>query len=69
MRKQLTSYHGLIKNVYAYGEEIFFRILKINSGIEFVKIELISLNTNDCNVKRTRFKTDHYTDDYKKGKQ
>ena len=39
---------------------------KIDSGIKLVKITLISLNTNDGNVKRTRFKTNHCTDDYKK---
>ena len=56
MRKKLTSFHGLIKNVYDYGEEIIFRILKINSGIEFVKIELISLNTNDGILKELESK-------------
>ena len=66
---KVSSYHGSIVNIYDYGEEIIFRVKKIDSRIELVKIDLISLNTNDCNVKRTRFKTDHYTDDYKKGKQ
>ena len=31
-------------------------------GIEYVQIDLISLDTNDDNSKRTRVKTDHYTD-------
>ena len=38
---KLSSYHGLTKNVYVYSEEIIFRVLKINSGIEVVKIDLI----------------------------
>ena len=42
---KVSSYHGLIVIVYDYGEEIIFRVLKINSGIEFVKIDLISLKT------------------------
>ena len=61
---KISSYHGLIVNFYDYGEEIIFRVLKINSGIEFVKIDLIFLNTNDGNAKRTRVKTNHNTNDY-----
>ena len=34
---KLSSYHELIKNVYDYSEEITFKVLKINSGIELVK--------------------------------
>ena len=55
--KKLSSYHGLIKNVYDYGEVIIFRVLKINSGIEFVKIDLISLNTNDSIPKELELKS------------
>ena len=59
-----SSNHRSIVNVYDYGEEIILRVLKIDSGIELVKIDLISLNTNDGNAKRTRVKTNHYIDDY-----
>ena len=61
---KVSSYHGSIVNVYDYGEEIIFRVLKIDSGIELVEIDLISLNTNDGNTKRTRVKTNHNIDDY-----
>ena len=47
LENKLSSYHGLIKNIYDYGEEIVFRVLKISSGIEFVKIDLISLKINE----------------------
>ena len=63
---KVSSYHESIVNVYDYGEDINFRVKTLDSGIELVKIALISLNTNDGNVKRTRFTTNHYTDDYKK---
>ena len=65
-KNKVSSYHGSIVNVYDYGEEIIFRDKKIDSGIELVKIDLISLNTNDGSVKRTRFNTHYYTDDHKK---
>ena len=61
---KLSSYHGLIINVYDYSEKIMFKVSKLHSGIEYVKIDRISLNTNDDNSKRTRVKTDHYTDNY-----
>ena len=63
---KVYSYHGSIVNVCDYGDEIIFQVKKIDSAIELVKIDLISSNTNDGNVKRIRFKTNHYTDDYKK---
>ena len=66
---KVSSYHGSIVNVYDYDEEFIFRAKKIDSGIELVKIAWIYLNTNDGNVKRTRFETNHYTDDYKKRKK
>ena len=65
-KNKVSSYHGSIVNVYDYGEEIIFRDKKIDSRIELVKIDLISLNTNDGSVKRTRFNINYYTDDHKK---
>ena len=61
-RKKLSSCHELIENVFDYGEIIMCKVSKLHSGIEYVQIDLISLNTNDDNSKRTRVKTDHYTD-------
>ena len=61
---KVSSYHGSIVNIHDYDEEIIFRVLKINSGIELVKMNLISLNNNDGNAKRTRVNTNHYTYDY-----
>ena len=61
-RKKLSSCHELIENVFDYGEIIMCKVSKLHSGIEYVQIDLISLNTNDDNFKRTRVKTNHYTD-------
>ena len=61
---KVSSYHGSIGNIHDYDEEIIFRVLKINSGIELVKMNLISLNNNDDNSKRARVNTNHYTYDY-----
>ena len=61
---KLSSYYGLIENVFDYGEEIICKVSKLHSGIEYVQIDLISLNTNDDNFKRTSVKTNHYTDNY-----
>ena len=61
---KLSSNNGLIENVYDYGENIMCKVSKLYSGIEYVKIDLLSLNTNDGNSKRTRVKTNHYTDNY-----
>ena len=41
-------------------------ISKIYCGIELVQIDLISLDTNDDNSKRTRVQTNRYTDNYNK---
>ena len=64
IREQLSSYHGLIENVYDSSEEILFKVSKLHSGIEYVKLDIISLNSNDDNSKRTIVKNNHYTDNY-----
>ena len=53
--KKLSSYHGFIKNIfdYDYDGEILCKVTKLHSGIELVQIDLISLDTNHDNSKRT----------------
>ena len=63
-RKKLSSCHELIENVFDYGEIIMCKVSKLHSGIEYVQIDLISLNTNDDNSRRTRVKTNRYIDNY-----
>ena len=38
---KLSSYHELIEDVYDYGEEIMFKVSKLHSGIEYIKIDII----------------------------
>ena len=61
---KLSLYYRLIEIFFDYGEEIICKVSKLHSGIEYVQIDLISLNTNDDNFKRTSVKTNHYTDNY-----
>ena len=63
-RKKLSSCHELIENVFDYGEIIMCKVSKLHSGIEYVQIDLISLNTNDDNCRRTRVKTNRYINNY-----
>ena len=47
-----------------YDGKFLCKVSKLHSGIEYVQIDLISLDTNDDNSKRTRVKTNRYTDNY-----
>ena len=38
---KLSSYHGLIEIFYDYSEEIMFKVSKLHSGIEYIKIDII----------------------------
>ena len=38
---KLSSYHGLIEDIYDYGEKIMFKVSKLHSGIEYIKIGII----------------------------
>ena len=62
--KKLSSYHGFIKTFFDYDGKNLCKVSKLHSGIEYVQIGLISLDTNDDNSKRTRVKTNRYTDNY-----
>ena len=56
-QRKKSLYHGFIKNVFDYDWEILCKVSKLHSGIELVQNDLISLDTNDDNSKRTRVKT------------
>ena len=62
----MPSYHEFIENVFDYDGEILCKVLKLHSRIELVQIDLISLDTNDDDSKRTRVKTNYYTDNHRK---